>query len=72
MKHDTSARPFVAQGSIVTMNDFQQVPRFYVTQSQAAVPLAVVTVNKDDKGYSQKIEITVPKELQQAPGVAGR
>jgi len=66
IKHDPAAGAFVAAGSISTDADFQQIPGFRVTEAQAMVEVGVVTVtynqNDKDKPYTQKIEITVPKE----------
>jgi hypothetical protein len=66
IKHDPAAGAFVAAGAISTDAEFQQIPVFRVTETQALVELGVVTVtynqNDKDKPYTQKIEITVPKE----------
>jgi hypothetical protein len=66
IKHDPAAGPFLATGSVATDAQFEQIPRFLVTESQALVEVAVVTVTYNqqdkDKPYTQKIEVTVPKE----------
>jgi hypothetical protein len=66
IKHDTSAGPFLATGSINSTTEFKPMPLFRVSEAQAAVEVAKVTVLYDSKNekmpYTQKIEITVPKD----------
>ena len=68
IKHNTAAGPLAVQGSLQSNSNFEPIPRFWVAQAQAVVPLGIVTVSQDDKAnYLAKVEINVPKELQQAP-----
>jgi hypothetical protein len=71
IKHDVAAGPFAAQGSIELAGQFEVIPRFWVTQAQAVVEMAQVTVTYGDKGYAQQIAITLSKEAQQPPAAAG-
>jgi cell division protein FtsB len=71
IKHDAAAGPFAAQGSVELNGQFEPIPRFYVTQAQAVVEMAQVTVTYGDKGYAQQIAITLSKEAQQPPPAAG-
>lgn len=72
IKHDPATGPFRASGSVATDAEvangqhFVPIPLFVVTEPQALVEVAVISVTYNqankDKPYTQKIDITVPKE----------
>ncbi len=72
VKHDVSKGPLVVGGSILSSDGFKEIPRFFVAQERAMVPLGTVTTSRGKDGdYVTQIDIDVPKELQQAPETNG-